>query len=161
VLAAVGLILAIALGSGGGSDKTAARTTKTSARTTSTAAAQSTPATTSPAALDAQGSALIAQGKYTQAIEVLTRAVQAGRSTPCTNPPTQACLSNFAYPLFNLAHAYRLAGQPAQAIPLLNERLQIANQQDAVRQELAAAQAAAGVLPKGKQKKAKKAKGKD
>jgi hypothetical protein len=50
------------------------------------------------------------RGSYAQAIEVLNRAVQAGRSTPCSNPPSQACLNNFAYPLFNLAHAYRLAG---------------------------------------------------
>jgi serine/threonine-protein kinase len=160
-LALAGLVLALALGSGDGGGKGSASTrpqttASTSPRqTTSTAA----PATTG-ASLDAQGAALIRQGRYSDAIPILTRAVEAGRSTPCTNPPTQACLANFAYPLFNLAHAYRLAGQPSAAFPLLLQRLQIDNQRPAVQQELALAQqAVAGTSSPGKAKgKAKKPK---
>lgn len=64
----------------------------------------------------------------------------------CTDPSDINC----AFALFNLAQAYRLAGRPADAIPLLERRLEISdNQVPVVRQELAAAQAAAGVAPSG------------
>jgi serine/threonine-protein kinase len=59
---------------------------------------------------------------------------------------------NYAYALFNLGQALRLAGRPEEAIPILEQRLQIPDQVATVRQELAAARAAAGG------KKAKKAK---
>ncbi len=55
---------------------------------------------------------------------------------------------NCAFALFNLAHALRLADRPGEAIPLLNRRLAISTYKvDAVRQELAAAQQAAGTAP--------------
>ena len=130
------------------------------AKTTTTARARSTPSSTASeaATLNAQGKALLDRGSYAQAIDVLNRAVQAGRSTSCANPPSRACLDNFAYPLFNLAQAYRLSGQPAQAIPLLQERLQIADQTAVVQQELEAAQQALANpgKAKGKAKKPKK-----
>jgi Flp pilus assembly protein TadD len=102
------------------------------------------PAGSSGRSLDAQGSALLRRGDYQGAIATLTRAVEAGSRVDCSNPPSPECLNDYAYPLFNLARAYRLAGQPAQAIPLLQKRLQIADQQGLVRQELALAQKAAG-----------------
>jgi eukaryotic-like serine/threonine-protein kinase len=162
-LAVAGLVLAVVLAGGGDDRKPAAKRTATSGRT-STSSRQTTgaaPTAATPAELNAQGAALIRQGRYSDAIPVLTRAVEAGKSTPCSNPPTQACLTNYAYPLFNLAHAYRLANQPSAAITLLQQRLQIDDQRAAVEQELALAQQAAGVVPrngngKGKAKKPKK-----
>jgi len=62
----------------------------------------------------------------------------------CTNESDLNC----AFALFNLAHALRLADRPGEAIPLLNRRLAISSYKVAeVRQELAAAQQAAGVAP--------------
>jgi eukaryotic-like serine/threonine-protein kinase len=161
-LAAAGVILAILLASSGGDgDRSAARSKtggKTSAAKTKTAAAApagssgAAPAGTSGAALDAQGSALLAKGDYQGAIATLQRAVEAGKQTDCANPPSSECLNNYAYPLFNLARAYRQAGRPADAIPLLQQRLKIADQQGVVRQELAAAQQALGGAPTGKGK---------
>ena len=50
----------------------------------------------------------------------------------------------YAYALFNLGHALRLAGRPEEAIPVLEQRLEIPNQTGAVRRELEAAIAATG-----------------
>ena len=50
---------------------------------------------------------------------------------------------NYAYALFNLGNALRLANRPAEAIPVLERRLQIPNQRPAVRRELSLATAAA------------------
>ena len=158
-LAIGGIVLAILLASGGdGGDAVTDRTAPAQARTTTTA--RTTPPSTADDAvtLNAQGKTLLDRGSYAQAIDVLRRAVEAGRSTSCANPPSRACLDNFAYPLFNLAHAYRLSGQPARAVPLLQQRLQIDDQRTVVEQELAAAQQAlAGPgKAKGKAKKPKK-----
>ena len=43
---------------------------------------------------------------------------------------------NYAYALFNLGNALRLAGRPEEAIPILEQRLQIPNQTATVRREL-------------------------
>ena len=51
---------------------------------------------------------------------------------------------NYAYALFNLGQALRLAGRPEDAIPVLEARLEIPNQTETVEQELALAQDAAG-----------------
>jgi eukaryotic-like serine/threonine-protein kinase len=51
---------------------------------------------------------------------------------------------NYAYALFNLGHALRMAGQPEKAIPILERRLQIPDQTETVQTELDAARAAAG-----------------
>ena len=50
---------------------------------------------------------------------------------------------NYAYALFNLGNALRLAGRPEEAIPILEQRLEIPNQVETVKRELAAARAAA------------------
>ncbi len=122
--------------------------------------AEKTPATTKSRA------ALIAQN---DAAYDATRGDPAGQIAPlreaveglCTDPSDINC----AFALFNLAQAYRLAGRPADAIPLLERRLEISdNQVPVVRQELAAAQAAAGVAPSGGSGNGKgkgKGKGKD
>ena len=45
---------------------------------------------------------------------------------------------------YNLGHALRMAGHPDEAIPILEQRLQIPNQTATVQAELDAARAAAG-----------------
>ena len=50
---------------------------------------------------------------------------------------------NYAYALFNLGNALRLAGRPEEAVPVLERRLEIPNQRSAVSAELEAARAAA------------------
>ena len=51
---------------------------------------------------------------------------------------------NYAYALFNLGRALRLADRPTEAIPYLEQRLQIPDQTATVRRELALARRAAG-----------------
>jgi eukaryotic-like serine/threonine-protein kinase len=150
VLAAV--IAAIA-GGGGGDDHspTRAATTQSKAaaghpakkkakpkrKPAATTPAQSTtqapPPATDKSALAAQGHSLIAQGNYGAAIDVLGRAVK-----DCPVSTTDPC----AYALFDLGHALRLAGRPAEAIPVLQQRLQNPNQRDVVQRELDLAEAA-------------------
>jgi eukaryotic-like serine/threonine-protein kinase len=147
-LAAVaGLVIAIvALGSGGG-DGTPRVSTKTN---TVTAKSKPKPATSEPNALTGaalgselndQGKALIDSGSYTEAIPILQRAVHA------LSEDTSDI--NYAFALFNLGQALRLAGQPEEAIPILEQRLQIPNQRGVVAQELALAQQDAGVIASG------------
>ena len=52
-----------------------------------------------------------------------------------------------AYALYNLGHSLRLAGRPAEAIPILERRLQFGDQRDVVQRELDAARRAAGASP--------------
>ena len=86
-----------------------------------------------PAALNARGYALLQGGDPAAAIPFLRRAVAANSGD-----------LTYAYALFNLARALRLAGRPAEAIPLLERRLRIPNQIPVVQRELAAARRAAG-----------------
>lgn len=51
---------------------------------------------------------------------------------------------DYAYALFNLGNALRLSGHPEEAIPILEQRLEIPNQTSTVEQELDAARAEAG-----------------
>ena len=147
VLAAV--IAALAGGGGGGGgdsqDQTTAASThqttparhkakkKKPAATTSQPQTQAPPATTDKSALAAQGHSLIAQGNYGGAIEVLRQAVK-----DCPVSTTDPC----AYALFDLGHALRLAGRPAEAIPVLQQRLQNPDQRGVVQHELDLAEAA-------------------
>lgn len=85
--------------------------------------------------LDAQGRSLIDQGRPEEAIPVLERAV--------ASFPEGSDDINYAYALFNLGNALRLAGRPEEAIPVLRERLRYPDQVEVVRQELAAAREAA------------------
>jgi eukaryotic-like serine/threonine-protein kinase len=146
VLAAV--IAAIAGGGGGGGGgagttsaarahpKTTAKhkaKPKPAAPTTQAQTQAPPPAPTDKSALAMQGHSLIAQGNYGAAIDVLSRAVK-----DCPVATTDPC----AYALFDLGHALRLAGRPAEAIPVLQRRLQNSNQRDVVQQELDLAEAA-------------------
>ena len=86
------------------------------------------PAGASGAELNQQGFELMNQGRYDEAIPVLQRAVQSF--------PAGTSDLNYAYALFNLGKSLRLAGRPAEAIPILEQRLKIPNQTETVRQEL-------------------------
>jgi eukaryotic-like serine/threonine-protein kinase len=80
------------------------------------------------AQLNNQGFELMNQGDYDGAIPVLQEAVK-------SFPPGTSDV-NYAYALFNLGKSLRLAGRPDEAIPILEQRLKIPNQQDTVREEL-------------------------
>jgi tetratricopeptide (TPR) repeat protein len=69
---------------------------------------------------------LINQGKYDEAIALDKQVVAKGPSTGLT----------YAYALYDLGHALRVAGRPAEAIPILEQRMKINNQRDVVKQEL-------------------------
>ena len=51
---------------------------------------------------------------------------------------------NYAYALYSLGRALRLDGRPEEAIPVLEARAAIPNQQATVQRELEAARADAG-----------------
>ena len=86
--------------------------------------------------LNEQGYAMVQAGEYEAAVPVLEEAV---RSFPEGSEDL-----NYAYALFNLGNALRLSGRPEDAIPVLEQRLQIPNQTGTVQQELEAARAEAG-----------------
>lgn len=88
--------------------------------------------------LNAIGYGMMKEGRYSEAVPILKQAVAA-------YPPDSQDL-NYAYALFNLAHALRKLGRPDEAIPLLQERLKIDNQRTLVEQELEAAQREAATL---------------
>jgi serine/threonine protein kinase len=83
------------------------------------------------AALNEEGFALIQAGEYEAAVPVLEEAV--------ASFPEGTEDVNYAYALFNLGSALRLSGRPEEAIPVLERRLEIPNQEGAVREELDAA----------------------
>jgi serine/threonine-protein kinase len=169
--AAVGLVLAL---SGGGAEpggKRAGRTQSSpasskSSRTATTAAAEppapppppaqsSAGAGTSPSALNDRGYKLIQQGRYGEAVEPLRAAVTGYQSAGEKGLP-------YAFALYNLAVALNRSGNPAEAVPLLRERLKFDNQRDTVQAELDDALVKLGQAPEGKAKgngKAKKNKG--
>jgi serine/threonine protein kinase len=85
--------------------------------------------------LNEQGYAMIQAGEYEAAVPVLEEAV--------ASFPEGSGDLNYAYALFNLGDALRLSGHPEDAIPVLEQRLQIPNQTETVEQELEAARAEA------------------
>jgi eukaryotic-like serine/threonine-protein kinase len=87
------------------------------------------------AALNDEGFILMNAGRYDEAIEKLQEAVD-------SFPPGTDDL-NYAYALFNLGKSLRLAGRPDDAIPILEQRLEIPNQQGVVKRELELAKQAA------------------
>jgi tetratricopeptide (TPR) repeat protein len=87
--------------------------------------------------LNHKGYALIKAGRPYDAIPILEQAV---RSFPESKKDL-----NYAYALFNLAVAYRMAGKPEMAIPILQERIKINDQRDVVARELLSAKRAAGL----------------
>ncbi|MEA2218505.1 MAG: eukaryotic-like serine/threonine-protein kinase [Solirubrobacteraceae bacterium] len=162
LVTAAAVALALVLASGGEPQRSAGRSRQSTqpardaARTATTAAAAQPPATpaqnastqgTTPAALNARGYALIKQGRYAEAIAPLQAAVDAYKAAGSTGLP-------YAYALFNLAVALNRSGRPAEAVPLLRERLGYHDQQAAVQAELDDALAKLGQTAPG-------AKGKD
>jgi serine/threonine-protein kinase len=99
--------------------------------------AAQTPGTAQPASsgdgrsLNDQGYRLMQAGRYNDAVPVLRRAVAAF--------PQGTTDLQYAYALYNLGRALRLAGKPGEAVPVLERRMRIPNQTDAVRRELDAA----------------------
>jgi serine/threonine-protein kinase len=91
-----------------------------------------------PAALNDRGFALSNAGRYAEAVAPLQAAVQGFRDQGRTDEIT------YAFSLFNLGVALNRSGNPAAAIPVLQERLKYANQRATVQRELDAARAAAG-----------------
>jgi hypothetical protein len=83
--------------------------------------------------LEAQGHGLLADGRYGDAVPVLKRAVLATGETlgACLEPASTKCLT-YAYALYDLGRAVRLSGQPQEAVPILERRLQIDNQRSVV-----------------------------
>jgi eukaryotic-like serine/threonine-protein kinase len=90
----------------------------------------------SGASLNAQGFRLVQQGRYTEAVPILEKAVHAF--------PAGTTDVNYQYALYNLGHALRLAGRPAEAIPILEQRLKYPDQRATVQAELDAARKDAG-----------------
>ena len=93
-----------------------------------------------PAALNDQGFALLGDQRYEEAVPVLEQAVDGLRDSGDD--------ATYNYALYNLAGAYLGAGRPADAIPLLEERLGYDDGQlDEVQATLDRAYAEAGVEP--------------
>ncbi|HEU5104825.1 MAG TPA: serine/threonine-protein kinase [Solirubrobacterales bacterium] len=88
------------------------------------------------AALNEEGFELIQAGEYEAAVPVLEEAV--------ASFPEGSKELAYAYALFNLGNALRLSGRPDEAIPVLEQRLQIPNQTGSVEEELEAARDEAG-----------------
>jgi eukaryotic-like serine/threonine-protein kinase len=128
--------------SGGPSTSSAAATPATPTTDTAVAPAEAAPPTsasdpsTAGAQLNDEGYSLIQQGHYAEAVPVLRKAVGSF--------PQGTTDINYAYALFNLGHALRMAGSPEEAIPILEQRLEIPDQTQTVQAELDAARAAAG-----------------
>jgi eukaryotic-like serine/threonine-protein kinase len=167
-----GAAIAIAAGTGGGkgdgggtaakrasttahsTSQTKPKTQATQPATTTQAPAQTQTQTTQPAttappgpaaksedpvALNDQGFALIGQGKPTDAVAPLQRSVEAFRAQGRKGD------IGYAYALYNLGNALRLSGRPAEAIPFLEERLQVSNyKKGIVKKELETARQQAG-----------------
>ncbi len=153
VAAAVALVLVLA----GGGDDPRSQSTERRTATQASSKGSSTPTTaavapqpppppptqseaandTSPAALNDRGFALIKQGRYGEAVEPLRAAVTGYQGAGESGLP-------YAYAIFNLAVALNRSGNPAEAIPLLRERLKFGDQRKTVQAELEDAQAKAG-----------------
>jgi serine/threonine-protein kinase len=100
------------------------------------------PKSDDPVALNDQGFALIGQGKANDAVAPLQRSVDAFRAQGRKGE------IGYAYALYNLGNALRLSGRPADAIPYLQERLQVSNyKRGVVEKELRTAQQQAGQKP--------------
>jgi serine/threonine protein kinase len=88
------------------------------------------------AALNEEGFALIQAGEYEAAVPVLEESV--------ASFPEGTEDINYAYALFNLGNALRFSGRPEEAVPVLERRLEIPNQEGEVRKALDEAEAEAG-----------------
>jgi hypothetical protein len=108
----------------------------TSSSSSSTTSAQTTPAAAPQSAdgLEAQGHRLLLSGAYSTAVPTLRRAVAAAAPGSLLQ----------GYALYDLGRSLLLSGDPAGAVPVLQQRLQINDQLPVVRKLLAAALAASG-----------------
>lgn len=97
---------------------------------------------TTAARVQLAGHQLLSQNDFAGAIRAMRTAIAAsGQSlSGCRVPATQACLT-YAYALYDLGHALRLAGHPVAAVPVLEARLQIDDQRQVVAYELGLARA--------------------
>lgn len=102
--------------------------------TPSTSAAPPTPAPQTADQLEAQGHQLLVGGSYTAAIPTLRRAVAAASAGSVQQ----------GYALYDLGRALVLSGDPAAAVPILEQRMQINDQLPTVRALLTTALAASG-----------------
>jgi tetratricopeptide (TPR) repeat protein len=95
--------------------------------------------------LQLRGHELLESGRSGQAAALLTRAVAATgeRLSSCLEPVSEACLT-FAYALYDLGRAVALDGRPAEAVSILERRLEIDNQRAVVATALQRARAQAG-----------------
>src|SRR5215207_5734108 len=98
--------------------------------------ASASPTSADGASLNEEGFWLIQQGRAAEAVPILRRAVESF--------PDGTTDLNYADALYNLGNALRLSGHPDEAIPILEQRLQIPNQRATVAAELARARAEAG-----------------
>ncbi len=89
------------------------------------------------AELQARGHEMLEAGLLSDAASALRQALAAtGESLAgCLEPTSETCLT-YAYALYDLGRALRLDGQAAAAVPILERRLQIANQRATVQSEL-------------------------
>lgn len=96
------------------------------------------------AELEARGHQLLEAGEPNDALPELRQALAATGETlaGCLEPTSQACLT-YAYALYDLGRALLLARHPTAAVPILERRLQIANQRATVQSELQLARQAA------------------
>jgi hypothetical protein len=87
--------------------------------------------------LEARGHRLLGEGHYAEAIGDFRAALAATGQTSarCGVPGSEACLT-YAYALYDLGRALRLAGKPGVAVPVLTKRLRIDNQRRTVKHEL-------------------------
>jgi serine/threonine-protein kinase len=89
--------------------------------------------------LHLDGHAALQAGDYDRAIELNTRAIE---GFPAGT--TWQTDMNYAYALYSLGRALRLAGRPEEAIPVLEARLEVPDQTATVQRELDLAGKAAG-----------------
>jgi serine/threonine-protein kinase len=144
---AILVVAAIALLARGGGQRAASPAANAQKASTSSAARSKAPAQTGassargndPSALNDRGFALMQAGRYSDAIAPLRQAVDGA----CGPGAGLTC----AYALYNLGRSLRLAGRPAEAVPILERRLQFADQRGAVQHELDLARQAAGIAP--------------
>jgi eukaryotic-like serine/threonine-protein kinase len=139
-------------GSGSGSGSATKRKAKPKARqkpaSPAPAPAATPPSDTSssdnPVALNNQGFDRIKAGDFAGAVPLLERSVAAFRAQDRKDE------TDYAYALFNLGQSLNKTGRPAEAIPLLEERLRVSDfKRNVVRFELASARGAAGQPSKG------------
>jgi tRNA A-37 threonylcarbamoyl transferase component Bud32 len=126
-LVAAGAVVALLLAGTDEKPTRSAAATTTTPRAQRTATTPSPPADTrSPAELNDAGFALMQQGRYAEAVPLLQRAVEGFRADGDT-----ASLS-YAYTLYNLASALARTGDESAAVPLLQERLRVSDDQRGV-----------------------------